>query len=64
MYWDRFGNRNPTPEERANTAEAIATQANLAKEEAEAIALQASLAQQQAEALLKKYSNRFGDIPE
>jgi hypothetical protein len=24
MYWDRFGNRYPTPEERANTAEAIA----------------------------------------
>jgi hypothetical protein len=45
-------------------AEAIALQANLAKKEAEAIALQASLAQQQAEALLKKYRDRFGDIPD
>jgi Uma2 family endonuclease len=75
--WDAAGNLLLTGDERAKLAEAIADQANLAKEEAEAIAdqanlakeeaeaiaLQASLAQQQAEALLKKYRDRFGDIP-
>jgi Uma2 family endonuclease len=52
-------------------AEAIALQQRLAKEEAEAIALQERqeklqerIAKEQAEALLKKYRDRFGDIPE
>ncbi len=52
-------------------AEVIALQERLAKEEAEAIALQERqeklqerLAKEEAEALLKKYRDRFGDIPE
>jgi Uma2 family endonuclease len=72
VYWyDRFGKRYPTPEERANTAEAIAEQEKLAKEQAElaqqkaeALFIQEKLAKEQAEALLKKYRDRFGDIPE
>jgi Uma2 family endonuclease len=65
VYWyDRHCVRYPTDDERAVQAEAIADQERiekqqerLAKQQAEAIALQ-------AEALLKKYRDRFGDIPE
>jgi hypothetical protein len=58
LYWyDRSGVRYPTDAERAE-------QEKLAKEQAEAIALQEKLAKEQAEALLKKYRDRFGDIPE
>jgi Uma2 family endonuclease len=65
VYWyDRFGNRYPTSDERADTAEAIALQEKLAKQEAETIATQERIAKEQAEALLKKYRDRFGDIAE
>jgi hypothetical protein len=37
---------------------------SIAKEQAETIALQERTAKEQAEALLKKYRDRFGDIPE
>jgi len=65
VYWyDRNCVRYPTDDERAVQAEAIADQERLisqqerlAKEQAQAIAIQ-------AEALLKKYRDRFGDIPE
>jgi Uma2 family endonuclease len=63
-WWDADGNLLLTGDERAKLAEAIANQANLEKQQAEAIANQANLEKQQAEALLKKYRDRFGDIPE
>jgi CheY-like chemotaxis protein len=77
-WWDADGNLLLTGDERAAQAEAIATQAELAKQEAEAIATQAKLAKQEAEAiasqerlakeqaevLLQKYRDLFGEIPE
>ncbi len=58
VYWyDRNCVRYPTAEERADQAE-------LEKQQANAIAHQERLEKQQANALLKKYRDRFGDIPE
>jgi Uma2 family endonuclease len=76
--YDEDGNRYLTTNEIAEReriakqqAEAIANQAELAQQQAEAIALQERqeklqerIAKEQAEALLKKYRDRFGDIPE
>jgi Uma2 family endonuclease len=50
-WWNEDGNLLLTGDERALQAEAIANQANLAKQEAEAIANQANLAKQEAEAI-------------
>jgi Uma2 family endonuclease len=50
-WWDESGNLLLTGDERAAQSEAIANQANLAKQEAEAIANQANLAKQEAEAI-------------
>ena len=69
--YDEAGNRYLTVDETATQeriakqqAEAIASQERTAKQQAEAIALQERTAKEQAEALLKKYRDRFGDIPE
>jgi Uma2 family endonuclease len=55
--YDRAGNRYLTANE-------IANQERIAKQEAEAIASQEKIAKEQAEALLKKYRDRFGEILE
>ena len=72
MYlYDRAGNRYLTANEIAiqerliaDQERSIANQERIAKQEAEAIASQEKIAKEQAEALLKKYRDRFGDIPE
>jgi Uma2 family endonuclease len=46
------------------TANEIANQERMAKQKAEKIANQERTAKEQAETLLKKYRDRFGDIPE
>jgi hypothetical protein len=68
VYWyDRFGNRYPTPEERANMAEAIALQERTAKQEAEAIALQErqeKLRERQEKERLAAYLRSLGIDPD
>jgi Uma2 family endonuclease len=65
VYWyDRFGNRYPTYEERADTAEERADAAEERAIQERLIATQERIAKEQAEALLKKYRDRFGEIPE
>jgi Uma2 family endonuclease len=56
-WWDADGNLLLTGDERAKVAEAIADQERM-------IAIQERTAKEEAEALLKKYRDRFGDIPE
>jgi Uma2 family endonuclease len=70
-WWDADGNLLLTGDERAIAEKQARLQAELAQQQAEAITIQerlakqqAELAQQQAEALLKKYRDRFGDIPD
>jgi Uma2 family endonuclease len=68
VYWyDRFGNRYPTAEERANAAEAIARQERLDKERAEAIAdreRQEKLQERQEKERLAAYLRSLGIDPD
>ncbi len=64
MYWyDRSGVKFPTAQERVIRAEAIAQQERIIANQEKIISQQERLAKEQLEEILKKYRDRFGEIP-